>query len=138
MLPPFDIFKIEASGDVLRIKPAADLKSARLAVKELIASSPTLYVIHSHSTNNDLVIRPATEKRIAKPVIFQIAYDEQLMAARAEVLKTHGFAVISVLGNEAAKGGVGHASVLFPLLSRARCEPQGSNGNGRLAQGEIS
>jgi hypothetical protein len=106
MLPPFDIFRIEASGEVLWIQSAADLKSARLAVKELMASSPARYVIHSHSTNNDLVIRPPTEKRIATPVIFQIAYDEQLMATRAEVLKAHGFAIISVLGNEAAKAAL--------------------------------
>lgn len=106
MLPPFDIFKVEANGDVLWIRSAADLKSARLAVKELLASSPAHYVIHSHSTNNDLVVKPPTGKRKTKPVIFQIAYDEQLMATRAEVLKAHGFAVTSVVGNDAAKAAL--------------------------------
>src|ERR1700747_3565007 len=47
MLPPFDIFRVEADGGTLWIKSAADLKSARLAVKELMASSPGEYLIHS-------------------------------------------------------------------------------------------
>jgi hypothetical protein len=106
MLPPFDIFRIEAQGEVLWIRSAEDLKSARLVVKELMASSPHEYIIHSHSTNNDLVIKAPTHKRAAKQVIFQIAYDQQLMATRAEVLKAHGFTVISVLGDEAAKAAL--------------------------------
>jgi len=106
MLPPFDIFRVEPNGEVLWIKSAEDLKSARLAVKELMAASPREYIIHSHSTNNDLVIKPPTAKRTAKPVIFQIAYDQQLMASRAAVLKAHGFKVISVIGNEAAKAAL--------------------------------
>jgi hypothetical protein len=103
MLPPFDIFRVETNGEVLWIKSAADLKSARLAVNELMASSPGEYVIHSHSTHNDLIVKPPERKHKSKPVIFQIAYDERLMVSRAELLKAHGFKVISVLGNEAAK-----------------------------------
>ena len=88
------------------MRSAEDLKSAQLAVKELMAASPHQYVIHSHFTNNDLVIKPPTKKRRVKPVIFQIAYDQRLMASRAEVLETHGFTVMSVLGNEAAKAAL--------------------------------
>ena len=106
MLPPFDIFRVEDNGEVLWIKSADDLKTARLAVEKLIAASPHKYIIHSHNTNNDLVITPPTARRKSKPVIFQIAYDEQLMASRAELLKSHGFTVISVLGNEAAKAAL--------------------------------
>ena len=104
MLPPFDIFSVEPNGDVLWVERAADLKSAKLAVQELIASSPHEYVIHSHCTNNNLIVRPpSASKHKAESVVFQIAYDEQLMASRAEVLKAHGFSVTSMLGNEAAK-----------------------------------
>lgn len=38
-----------------------------------------------------------------KPVVFQIAYDRKLSAARSEVLRRHGYEVISVVGNEAAR-----------------------------------
>jgi hypothetical protein len=104
MLPPFDIFSVEPNGEVLWIKAAEDWKSARLDVQELMASSPREYLIFSHRTNNRLLVkpRPATQ-RTTKPVIFQIAYDEVLMATRAELLKADGFTAISVLGNEAAK-----------------------------------
>jgi hypothetical protein len=106
MLPPFDIFRMETNGDVLWIKSAADLKSARLAVKELMPSSPHKYLIHSHYTNNDLLIKPPVDGQTANPVIFQIAYDKQLLATRAELLKSQGYTVVSVLGNEAAKAAL--------------------------------
>jgi hypothetical protein len=104
MLPPFDIFRIEPNGEVVWVKAAEDLKSARLLVQELMTSSQDKFLIHSHLTNNNLLVRPTpTTKRTPKPVIFQIAYDEQLMATRAALLKSHGFTVVSSLGNEAAK-----------------------------------
>jgi hypothetical protein len=107
MLPPFDIFRVEADAGTVWVKSAADLKSARLIVKELMASSSAEYLIHSHSTGNDLIVRPRpAKKRAAKPVIFQIAYDEQLMATRAALLKANGFTVISALGNEAAQAAL--------------------------------
>jgi hypothetical protein len=38
-----------------------------------------------------------------KPLVFQIAYDNGLAPARTEVLRRHGYEVVSVIGNEAAK-----------------------------------
>jgi hypothetical protein len=38
-----------------------------------------------------------------KPLVFQIAYDTRLATARTEVLRLHGYEVVSVIGNEAAK-----------------------------------
>src|SRR5690349_14881681 len=107
MLPPFDIFRIDGNGEVLWVKPADDWKSVRAAVQELISASPSDYLIHSHRTQNQLIVkrRPATN-RTAKPLIFQIAYDEVLMATRAELLKAHGFEVVSSLGNETAKAAL--------------------------------
>jgi hypothetical protein len=106
MLPPFDIFGRE-NGQEVWIKSVEDFKSARLAVKELMAVSPHEYIIHSHRTNNELVVKPrSTAKPKAKPRVFQIAYDETLMASRAALLKSDGFAVLSVLGNEAAKAAL--------------------------------
>lgn len=104
MLPPFDIFRVEPHGEVLWVKSAEDWKSARLAVQELMASSPDEYLIYSHRTNNRLLVKPRPAAQPAtKPVVFQIAYDELLMATRAALLKADGFAVVSALGNEAAK-----------------------------------
>jgi len=104
MLPPFDIFRVEAHCEVVWVKSAVDFKSARLAVKALIKSSPSEYLIHSHSTHHGLIVKPSpAKKQRSKPVICQIAYDGRLIASRAELLKANGFAVVSVLGNGAAK-----------------------------------
>lgn len=40
--------------------------------------------------------------------VFQIAYDEALLIARAELLKEHGYEVSSVLGNEEAQRVLDH------------------------------
>jgi hypothetical protein len=108
MLPPFDIYRIEANGDVVWITTAEDWKSARTAVRDLMSSYPHHYIIHSHRTNNQLIVknRDGATERLTKPLIFQIAYDELLMASRAELLKAHGFEVMSVVGNEAAKAAL--------------------------------
>lgn len=39
----------------------------------------------------------------AKRVVFQIAYDEQQLFTRTELLRQNGYEVVSVVGNEAAK-----------------------------------
>ena len=107
MLAPFDIFRVEPHGEVRWLRAAEDWKSARLAVQELMASSPDEYLIFSHRTNNRLLVKPRPPmERTTRPLIFQIAYDEMLMATRAELLKADGFAVGSALGNEAAKNAL--------------------------------
>ena len=116
MLPPFDIFRLEPAGEVLWLKSADTFKSARAAVQELMETSPHEYIIHSHGTNNDLVVRPPKQGEYkAKPIVFQIAYDRTLMQTRAELLKAHGFEVVSVLGNEEAKSALANSRdyVLF-------------------------
>jgi len=104
MLAPFDIFRIEANEEVLWVTCAEDWKSARSAVQQLMASSPNEYLIFSHRTNNRLRVKPRpAAQRTTKAAIFQIAYDQVLMASRAELLKAYGFNVFSVLGNAGAK-----------------------------------
>lgn len=39
----------------------------------------------------------------AKPVVFQIEYDEHRLVTRSELLRHNGYEVISLIGNEAAK-----------------------------------
>lgn len=116
MLPPFDIFRHEANEEVLWIKSVDSFKAARLAVKELMASSPHEYMIYSHRTNNRLVVKPRPPaRRNGKPLIFQIAYDQLLMESRARLLEADDFRVISVVGNDAAKAAleIPHNYALF-------------------------
>jgi hypothetical protein len=112
MLPPFDIFRIEANGNMILAGSAPTLKSARIRVQELMALSPSEFLILSHRTNNRLIIKPpAAIRRTTRPFVFQIAYNDQLLFARAKLLESSGFEVVSVLGNDAAKialSSIGH------------------------------
>jgi hypothetical protein len=104
MLPPFDIFRIEPNGNMLLVGSAPTLKFAESRVQELMALSPSEFLILSHRTNNRLLIKPPVAiRRTTRPVIFQIGYDNQLLIARAKLLESSGCEVVSVLGNEAAK-----------------------------------
>ena len=40
---------------------------------------------------------------LTKRVVFQVAYDERLLAERADLLKRRGYEVVSAMGNECAK-----------------------------------
>jgi len=88
-----------------------------------MASSPDEYLIHSYSTNNSLAVKPPANKQTAKPVIFQIAYDESLMASRAELLKARGFRVVSVLCNEAAKAALATPQDYALFIVAHACTP---------------
>lgn len=102
MLPPFDIFKLEETQSVLWLESAMDLDSAKKRIAQLMISAPAEYLILSHRTGNKLRIRPRQRSSDRKPRVFQIAYDADMLEARAELLKTLGCEVQSALGNVAA------------------------------------
>ena len=76
------------------------LENARRKLQQLAAKT----------TNECSVIYLPTRQVVAlaniahtKRVVFQVAYDEQLLAERCELLKVRGYEVISVIGNERAQ-----------------------------------
>lgn len=97
MLPPFDIFKVEATGHRW-MEAAQDLARAQARVKVLAASSPGEYLILNQETGERISIKPPVKR-----ILFQIGYDEKGLNARAELLRRFGHEVISVTSNEAAK-----------------------------------
>ena len=52
MIPPLDIFKIYAYGDVRWFEPARDIESAKARLRTLGAAMPGKYVIISEITGN--------------------------------------------------------------------------------------
>ena len=63
-----------------------------------------------NTTNECSVIYLPTRQIVAlaniphvKRVVFQVAYDERLLAERADLLKLRGYEVVSAIGNECAK-----------------------------------
>ena len=66
------------------------------------------------TTNECSVIYTPTHQVVAlaniartKRVVFQVAYDEPQLEERADLLKCHGYEVVSVIGNERAKAVLG-------------------------------
>jgi hypothetical protein len=57
MIPPFDIFRTEASGTHLWLESARNLEDAKARIRELGADSPGEYLILSQKTGNKLVIK---------------------------------------------------------------------------------
>jgi hypothetical protein len=97
MIPPFDIFKVEAS-ELRWMEVAPDLERAKARVKILATSSPGEYIIANQATGEKISIKGQTKR-----ILFQIGYDEKGINARAELLRRFGHEVISVTHNEAAK-----------------------------------
>jgi len=97
MIPPFDIFKVEAS-ELRWMEVAAGLERAKARVKILATSSPGEYIIANQETGEKISIKGQTKR-----ILFQIGYDEKGINARAELLRRFGHEVISVTHNEAAK-----------------------------------
>lgn len=57
MMPPFDIFQMNPDGSVLWRGTAETMEDAQAHIRELAASSPGEFVIHSHQTGNRLVVK---------------------------------------------------------------------------------
>jgi len=97
MVSPFHIFKVQSNGSRRWIEAAVNLEHAKLRVKVLAASSPGEYVI------TNLTAQEISIKSPPKRIMFQIGYDEKELKARAELFRSFGHEVISVLDNAAAK-----------------------------------
>jgi hypothetical protein len=100
----YEIFEVPPNGSPQRVTVVSGLESAK----------SKLYEIADH-TNNECFAADAGTRQIVALVnaapskwrgtkhIFQITYDEELGRERAELLKSHGYNVLSVIGNEVAK-----------------------------------
>jgi hypothetical protein len=99
VIPPFDIFKVEADS-VRWVESADDLDRAKERVSLLAARSPGEYVILNQQTRERISIKPQPKR------IFQIGYDEKERNARETLLRRFGYEVISVADNAAARAAL--------------------------------
>lgn len=99
MIPPFDIFKVEADS-VRWVESADDLERAKARVSILSARSPGEYIILNQQTRERISVKPLPKR------IFQIGYDEKERNAREALLRRFGYEVFSVPNNEAAKAAL--------------------------------
>ena len=97
----YEIFEVPPNGSPQRVTVVSGLEFARM-VLEGLAKRTTNECFAADAETRQVVMQknlaPATLRRI-----FQIAYDMDLGLRRAEVLRSRGYGVISVVGNDAAK-----------------------------------
>lgn len=101
----YELFELLADGSPMWRAHASGLREVRVKLQEIAKTTPNECVA-MHLPTKEIVARlniSASRGKTAKPLVFQIAYDDRLAMARAEVLRLHGYEVVSAAGNEAAK-----------------------------------
>lgn len=100
----YEIFEVLPSGSRQRSAVVSGLESAKGRLHE-VANNTRNECFVADARTHQIVAQtnvPAAKWRAAKH-IFQISYDEHVDLQRAELLKSFGYSVMSVIGNEAAK-----------------------------------
>jgi hypothetical protein len=101
----YELFELPVDGSPIWRGQASGLRDVRLKLQE-IAKTTANECFAMYLPTKEIVARlnvGASTGVSGKPLVFQIYYDDRMATARAEVLRLHGYEVISVAGNEAAK-----------------------------------
>lgn len=108
----YDLFELVDGTPIWR-QHAQGLEDARIKLFELARRTPN--ECHAvHLPTHEVAARINVHSRDGrKPVVIQITYDQELATARSGVLRLHGYEVMSIFGNEAAK---------LLLSHRRRCD----------------
>lgn len=100
----YEIFEVPPSGSRRKVAVVSGLESARARLHEFANNSPNECFAADARTHQIVALMNVPPARWqATKHIFQISYDEQSGVRRAELLKSHGYSVVSVIGNNAAK-----------------------------------
>ena len=99
----YDLFEQLPDGSPMWRCHAVGLPEARRKLEEL-GKSTVNECFAMHLPTREIVARSnVRSSRGRKPMLFQITYDHKRALARIEILKLHGYEVVTVIGNEAAK-----------------------------------
>jgi CheY-like chemotaxis protein len=100
----YEIFEVMSNGSPQRVTVVSGLEFAKVSLQKL-ATQTNNECFAADAKTRQLVMQmnvPRADVRATRR-IFQIAYDEDLGLRRAELLRSRGYAVISVTGNQPAK-----------------------------------
>ncbi len=104
MYSVYEIFEVLPDGSALRISRVSSLEFAKLALQELAKRTKNECFVPDAKTRQVMAqLNVSQGKWRAIKRIFQISYDEQLGLRRAELLRSFGYGVISVIGNDPAR-----------------------------------
>jgi hypothetical protein len=102
----YDIFERSSEGSPLWRAHVWGLSNAFATLEELSAKTRHEYFAMHLPTKEFVAFVCAGDGSLprAKRVVFQVAYDSGVASERADLLRLCGYDVVSVLGNETAKG----------------------------------
>ena len=127
--PEYNIFECLPDGAVSWCDTAYGLVNARLKLQE-IAKTATNDHFAIRLPTHEVVFRISGSPKALLPIkrVFQIAYTEELRKKRADVLRSRGYGVLSVIGNEPAKtllstSGMPCDEIAFFLIGHAAPDP---------------
>ena len=104
MYSVYEIFEVLPDGSALRISCVSGLEFANVALQELAKRMKNeCFVADARTRRVVAQLNVSQGKWRATKRIFQIAYDEQLGLRRADLLRSLGYGVISVIGNDPAR-----------------------------------
>ena len=111
MYRDYDIFEVLPNGSKVRVVTLPGLRLALAKLERLVKATGNECFVADALTRQIMAQRnlPAKEQRSKR--IFQVAYDEELGNQRAQVMRSRGYHVIFVVGNEKAK-------ILLSVLER--------------------
>jgi hypothetical protein len=100
----YEIFEVMPNGSPQRVTAVTGLEFAKVAIENLAKQTNNECSVVDAKTRQVVIqMNVARAKLRATTRIFQIAYDEDMGLRRAELLRSRGYGVISVVGNQAAK-----------------------------------
>jgi hypothetical protein len=100
----YEIFEVIANGAPQRVSVVSGLEFAKVALQGLARRTNNECFVADAKTHQVMMqINVPRAKLQATKRVFQIAYDEDTGLRRAELLRSCGYAVISVNGNQPAK-----------------------------------
>lgn len=100
----YNIFECLADGSVQWRGTVVGLHNARTKLEEIARYSQNDHFAMDLPTRNIVLRTDLLRREVITPKkVCQIAYDDNLRLQRAHLLRSHGYGVVSIFGNEAAK-----------------------------------
>lgn len=103
MYRSYEIIEVMPDGSTVKRSVVNGLEFAKLMLEDLSKRTTNECMAADEKTHQVVAQANLPPAKRAIKRIFQIAYDEGAGLRSAELLRSHGFGVISVLSNEAAK-----------------------------------
>jgi hypothetical protein len=100
----YEIFEVLPNGTPQRVRVVGGLDSAKIVLQELAKRTRNeCFALDPKTRQVVIQMNVPRQKWRTTKHIFQVTYDEEAGVQRADLLKAHGYAVVSVIGNDAAK-----------------------------------